>query len=73
MKKIIAASVVGLALVAGQAAAANQAAPRIADRVGATAGESEEFAAIPAPLIFIGAAVLAAVAIDQVVDDGDSD
>ena len=73
MKKIIAASVVGLALVAGQAAAANQAAPRIADRVGATAGAAEEFAAIPAPLIFIGAAVLAAVAIDAVVDDGDSD
>lgn len=73
MKKIIAASVVGLALVAGQAAAANQAAPRIADRVGATAGASDELAAIPAPLIFIGAALLAGVVINEVVDDGDSD
>jgi len=46
MRKIIAASVVGLALVAGQAVASNGAAQslRVGDRVGAALGEREDFA-----------------------------
>lgn len=45
MRKIIAASVVGLALVAGQAVASNGAAEslRVGDRVGAALGEREGF------------------------------
>jgi hypothetical protein len=73
MKKIIAATTVGLLLVAGQAAATTQASARVGDRVGAQAGESSELAAIPAPLIFIGAALLAVVIINEVSDDGESD
>ena len=73
MKKIIAASVVGLLLVAGQAVASTQAAPRIADRVGASADQSSEFAGIPAGLIFAGVAILASVAITSINDDSESD
>ena len=73
MKKIIAASVAGLLLVAGQAAATTQAAPRIADRVGASAEESSDFAGIPAGLIFAGITILASVAITSVNDDSESD
>ena len=73
MKKIIAATTVGLLLVAGQAAATTQAAARVGDRVGATAGESSELAAIPLPLIFVGAAVLVGVIVNEVSDNGESD
>ena len=73
MKKIIAATTVGLLLVAGQAAATTQAAARVGDRVGAQAGESSELAAIPLPLIAIGGLILAGVIINEVSDDGESD
>ena len=73
MKKIIAATVAGLLLVAGQAAATTQASARVGDRVGARAGESSELAAIPLPLVFLGAALLIGFAINEVVDDGESD
>ncbi|MBU1538527.1 MAG: hypothetical protein KKC29_09820 [Alphaproteobacteria bacterium] len=73
MKKIIVASVAGLLLVAGQAAATTQASARVGDRVGATSAESSEFAAIPLPLILIGAAILAGVVINEVSDDSESD
>lgn len=49
MRKIIAASVIGLALVGGQALASNGAAQslRVGDRVGAALGEREDFALGP--------------------------
>jgi hypothetical protein len=73
MKKIIAATTVGLLLVAGQAAATTQASARIGDRVGAQAGESSEFAAIPLPLLAIGGIVAGALIINAITDDGESD
>lgn len=74
MKKAIAAAAVGLLLVAGQAAAAqNTAAVSVGDRIGAEAGEASEFAGIPVPVLLIGAAVLAATVIVIGEDDGDSD
>ena len=73
MKKIIAATVAGLLLVAGQAAASTEASARVGDRVGARSTESSELAGIPLPLIFIGAAILVGFAINEVVDDGESD
>ena len=73
MKKIIAASVAGLLLVAGQAAATTEASARVGDRVGARSAESSELASIPLPLIFIGAAILIGFAINEVVDDSESD
>jgi hypothetical protein len=73
MKKIIAATTVGLLLVAGQAAATTQAAARVGDRVGAQAGESSELAALPLPLIAIGGIVAAALIINAINDDGESD
>lgn len=71
--KIIAATVAGLLLVAGQAAATTEASARVGDRVGAQAGESSELAAIPLPLIFIGAALLTGLIINEVSDDSESD
>jgi hypothetical protein len=73
MKKIIAATVAGLLLVAGQAAATTQASARVGDRVGAQAGESSELAAIPLPLLAIGGIILGAVIINEVSDDSESD
>lgn len=73
MKKIIAASVAGLLLVAGQAAATTEASARVGDRVGARSTESSELAGIPLPLIFIGAAILVGFAVNEIVDDGESD
>lgn len=72
MKKIIAATVAGLLLVAGQAAASTQASARVGDRVGAQSGESSELAGIPLPLIFIGAAILVGFAVNEVVDKSES-
>ena len=74
MKKTIAAVTAGLLLVAGQAAAANDsAAPRVGDRVGATADASSEFAGVPlVPLIVIGAIIALGIA-DAADDDSDSD
>lgn len=74
MKKTIAAITAGVMLVAGQAAAANGSATlRVADRVGATADSSSEFAGVPlVPLIAVAAIVVLAVA-DASDDDSDSD
>lgn len=60
MRKTIAAVTVGLLLVAGQAAAANNSAvARVGDRVGARMGsDSSEFAGIPLPVLLIGTAVI---------------
>lgn len=75
MRKIFAAGVVGLALVAGQAAASAQsaAAVRAGDRIGATVTEGDELLGLPL-FILIPAAIAAVVIIDEVVnDDSDSD
>lgn len=73
MKKTIAAVVAGTLLVATQAFATTQAAPRVGDRLGAVAGESEEFAGIPAGLIFVAVAVAAVAGLSAVSDNADSD
>ena len=73
MKKIIAATVAGLLLVAGQAAASTEAAARVGDRVGAKSEESSELLGLPLPLIFIGAALLTGLIIQEVSDDSESD
>lgn len=74
MKKTLAAITAGVMLVAGQAAAANGSATvRIADRVGAAAETSSEFAGVPlVPLIAIAGIVVLAVA-DATDDDSESD
>lgn len=58
MRKTIAAVTAGLLLLAGQAAAANNSAVA---RVGASAGDSSEFAGIPLPVLLIGTLVLISV------------
>ena len=73
MKKIIAATVAGLLLVAGQAAASTEASARVGDRVGAQSEESSELLGLPLPLIFIGAAILTGFIIDEVSDNSESD
>ena len=75
MRKTIAAVTAGLLLVAGQAAAAgaNNAAVRVGDRVGASAGEASEFVGIPLPVLLIGAAVVAATVAVATDDDSESD
>ena len=75
MRKTIAAVTAGLLLVAGQAAASgsNTAVTRVGDRVGATAGESSEFAGIPLPVLLIGTAVIIATIIVATDDDSESD
>ena len=58
MRKTIAAVTVGLLLVAGQAAATNNAAvARVGDRVGARADASSEFRGVRMPVVLIGTAV----------------
>ena len=82
MRKIIAATVIGLALIAGQAVASNGAAQslRAGDRVSAALGEREDaFGQIPlfswiASLgPFVGTAVVLGVtyAIYEIVEDGE--
>lgn len=75
MKKTIAAVTAGLLLVAGQAAAANTTAPVVGDRLGAVAGDADEFAGgIPAGLIFAAATVAAFVILEEAnSDDSESD
>lgn len=74
MRKTIAAVTAGLLLVAGQAAAAGANAPaRVGDRVGAASDESSEFAAIPLPVLLIGAAVLVGAVVVATDDDSESD
>lgn len=75
MKKAIAAVAAGVMLVASQAAvaASSNAAVRVGDRVGATSAESSEFAAIPLPVLLIGAAVLVGAVVVASDDDSESD
>lgn len=73
MKKTIIAVTAGLLLVAGQAAAANSSATaRVGDRIGATAGESSEFAGVPLPVLLVGAAILVAGVVAATDDDSES-
>ena len=73
MKKILAASVAGLLLVAGQAAATTEASARVGDRVGARSAESSEYASIPLPLIGVLAVAGAVLFYNEVIDDSESD
>lgn len=75
MRKIVAATVAGLMLVAGQAAAAagSTESARIGDRIGATTEASEDFAGIPVPVLLIGAAVIIATVVVATDDDSESD
>ena len=83
MRKSIAAVTVGLLLVAGQAAAANEfSTARVGDRVGARAGASSEFQAEGAgagmfggsffiPLVVVGTIVAGSVVLSE--DGGQSE
>lgn len=85
MRKIIAASAVGLALIAGQAVASNGAAQslRAGDRVGAALGDEREdfivpmFSWIASMGPIVGTIVIAGITyavvevVDQVVNDDD--
>ena len=74
MRKTIAAVTVGLLLVAGQAAAANNSAvARVGDRVGASANADSEFAGVPVFVLLIGAAVLIATIVVATDDASESD
>ena len=74
MKKTIVAAAIGLSLLAGQAIAQNAATARVADRIGAPAGEAQEFAGgVPAGLIFFAAAAAGFALLSQVNDDSESD
>ena len=75
MKKTLTAVALGLSLAASQAIAQADAGPRIADRVGPSAGESEEFAGgIPAGLLFAAATVASfAILAEAADDDSESD
>jgi len=73
MRKTITAVTVGLLLVAGQAAAANNSAVvRVGDRVGARADASSEFTGVPIAVLLIGAAVLIGVITVATQDDPES-
>ncbi len=67
MRKTIAAVTAGVLLVAGQAAAANDSAARVGDRVGARADASSEFQygggfmGIPTGVLLVSAAVIVGV------------
>lgn len=73
MKKTLTAAVAGLALVATQAAAAQGAAPRVGDRIGATSAASDEFAGVPLVAILAGIGVAAAAIAVATGDDSESD
>lgn len=74
MKKAIAAAAVGMLLVAGQAAAANNSATvRVGDRVGASADAASEFAGVPLPVLLVGAAIIVAGVVVATDDDSESD
>lgn len=74
MRKTVSAAIIGLMLVAGQAAAAgsNSVVDRVGDRVGARADASEEFAGMPIPVLLIGAAVLIGAIVVASNDDSKS-
>lgn len=73
MKKTIVAAAIGLSLLGGQAIAQGAATARVADRIGAPAGESSELMGAPAPLIFVAAAVAGILLIQEIADDSESD
>jgi hypothetical protein len=73
MKKTIVAAAIGLSLVGGQAIAQGGATARIADRVGAPAGESSELMGAPAGLIFLAATIGGFAMISAIADDSESD
>lgn len=74
MRKTVASAIVGVLLVAGQAAAAsNNATVRVGDRVGARADASSELAGIPLPVLLIGSAVIATTIVIATDDDSESD
>ena len=73
MKKTLAAVMAGAMLVATQAFAMNEAAPRVSDRVGAPSGESSEFAGGASGLIFAAVAVGAFALLVSSDDDSESD
>lgn len=74
MRKTIAAVTMGLLLVAGQAAAANNSAvARVGDRVGARAEAASEFAGVPVFVLLIGAAVIIATVVVATDDSSESD
>lgn len=87
MRKMIAAAAVGAVLVAGQAIAANTAAPslRVGDRIGASVSDENDFALFGVglgfssftstllTLGFIATTVVAVDAIAETADDSESD
>ena len=74
MRKTVAAAVLGLLMVAGQAAAAsNNASARLGDRAGARVDASEGFAGVPLPVLLVGAAVVVAAVVTATDDDSQSD
>lgn len=73
MKTMIAAATAGLLLIAGQAAATQTVAPRVADRIGAPAAESSELLDIPLPVLIIGALVITGLVVAASDDDSESD
>ncbi len=74
MKKTLAAVVAGTLLVAGQAFAMNEAAPSVADRIGAPVGASDEMAGVPTTgLIFAAIAIAAFALVVSADDDSESD
>lgn len=75
MKKIVAAVSAGVLLIASQAVAAGATTDaRVADRVGARAGDSSEFVGMDVPTVVIvaGAWALTGIIIASVTDDSDS-
>jgi phage-related minor tail protein len=74
MKKSIVAAAIGLSLLAGQAIAQNNATVRVADRIGAPAGEASEFAGASAGLIFAAATIAGFLILSEATsDDSESD
>ncbi len=74
MRKTIAAVTVGLLLVAGQAAAANNSAvTRVGDRVGAEAEGSAELTGAPVFVLVIGAVVAITAVVVMTDDSSESD
>ena len=74
MKKTIAAITAGLLLVAGQAVAQNNSATvRVGDRVGAEAGNSNDFRGIPLPVVIIGTLAIIGLIAVAIEDDSESD
>ncbi len=71
MRKIIAATAVGLALVAGQAAASNAAGAqlRVGDRVGARVGAEKDLVGVPLFVLVAGGVIAAAVLYETVIKD----